>query len=128
LKPSPTQINYILKFIKPIVRGLVSTFEVTTGATDAYNEFIHARLARSVFIGCLSWYRSGGDGKVSSIFPGTMMLYAWWMRRPRWSDYRIKATNQWERELRYERWLNRFNPIYYLAILLNFVAPSWTSS
>ncbi|KAJ7494238.1 hypothetical protein B0H11DRAFT_2156124 [Mycena galericulata] len=111
------QINYIMKFVKPILDGMVSTFDVKTSATDAYNDRIHARLSRSVFVECVSWYRTGGEGKVSSIFPGTMLLYGWWMRRPQWGDYNVKATDRWDRKLR---------PTYYLAILIDLVG-SWVS-
>ncbi|KAJ7656021.1 hypothetical protein DFH06DRAFT_1269536 [Mycena polygramma] len=71
------QINYILQVVKPILDGSVSSVDVTTRETNTYNELIHARLARSVFVHCVSWYRSGGKGKVSSIFPGPMFLYGW---------------------------------------------------
>ncbi|KAJ7740448.1 hypothetical protein DFH07DRAFT_1064204 [Mycena maculata] len=115
------QINYILKFVKPILDGTVSAFDVTSRATDAYNTLIHARLARSVFVGCVSWYRKGGEGKVSMIFPGPMMLYGWWLRKPRWGDYTVTATDRWERKLRWERWKDLVNPTYYLAVLIGFV-------
>ncbi|KAF8896192.1 hypothetical protein BD779DRAFT_1668027 [Infundibulicybe gibba] len=86
------QIDYIIQLIKPILKGQSSSFEVTHEATDAYNEKIHARLARSVFTQCASWYRVGGVGKVASIFPGPGMLYWWWLRRPNWQHY--IATNR----------------------------------
>lgn len=112
------QINYIIQFVKPILDGLVSTFDVTTHATDVYNDLIQLRLARSVFVGCQSWYRTGREGKVSSIFPGPMMLYGWWLRRPRWDDYKVKATtDQWERKLRHEKWIAFFSPMHYLSLL-----------
>ncbi|KAJ7932822.1 hypothetical protein B0H13DRAFT_2247188 [Mycena leptocephala] len=107
------QIGYIMKFVKPILDGLVSTFDVTTHATDTYNDLIQRRLARSVFVECQSWYRTDGDGKVSSAFPGPMLLYGWWVRRPRWADY------NWERKLRREKWMARFSPIHYLSVLLD---------
>ncbi|KAF7360682.1 hypothetical protein MVEN_00800000 [Mycena venus] len=88
------QIGYIIKFVKPILDGLVATFSVKARATDAYNEIIQARLARSVWVKCISWYRAGGEGKVSSIFPGPMFLFAWWLRQPRWDDYTMKATSE----------------------------------
>jgi hypothetical protein len=112
------QINYIIQFVKPILDGLVSTFDVTTHATDVYNDLIQRRLARSVFVGCQSWYRTGREGKVSSIFPGPMMLYGWWLRRPRWDDYKVKSTtDQWERKLRHEKWIALFSPMHYLSLL-----------
>jgi hypothetical protein len=105
---------------------MVSTFTVTPRATDAYNEVIHARLARSVFVECVSWYRTGGEGKVSSIFPGPMMLYGWWMREPRWSDYKVQATAKWDRKLRVEKFMSFFTPRHYLALLVGFFV-SWIS-
>ncbi|KAJ7334911.1 hypothetical protein DFH08DRAFT_749981 [Mycena albidolilacea] len=113
------QMGYILKFVKPIVDGLVSSFEVTTEATDAYNDLIQRRLERSVFVECLSWYRTDGEGKVSSIFPGPMLLYGWWVRRPRWSDYIVKAkTAQWEQKMRREKWMAYLSPMHYLSFVL----------
>lgn len=112
-------MGYILKFVKPIVDGLVSSFEVTTEATDAYNNLIQRRLERSVFVECLSWYRTDGEGKVSSIFPGPMLLYGWWVRRPRWSDYIVKAkTAQWEQKMRREKWMAYLSPMHYLSLVL----------
>ncbi|KAF8209461.1 hypothetical protein K438DRAFT_1960458 [Mycena galopus ATCC 62051] len=115
------QMGYISKFVIPIVDGLVSTFEVTSEATDAYNDLIQRRLQRSVFVECTSWYRTDGEGKVSSVFPGPMLLYGWWVRRPVWAHYKVKATtDQWERKLRREKWMAYFNPMYYLSVLLGF--------
>ncbi|KAJ6613685.1 hypothetical protein B0H10DRAFT_2047523 [Mycena sp. CBHHK59/15] len=120
------QINYIIKFVKPILDGLVHTFDVTAEATNDYNDKIHARLARSVFVGCVSWYRSGSDGKVSSIFPGPMMLYWWWLRQPQWSDYRVMATHGWDRQLRSERLKRLFSPTFYVGLLMGKLV-SWIS-
>ncbi|KAJ7184662.1 hypothetical protein C8R46DRAFT_464998 [Mycena filopes] len=120
------QINYITQFVKPVLDGLVSTFDVTTRATDAYNELIHARLARSVFVGCASWYRTGGEGKISSIFPGPMLLYGWWVRRPKWADFHVKGTEEWERRVQHEKWIALLNPMHYLSLLLGFLV-AWIS-
>ncbi|KAJ7612203.1 hypothetical protein FB45DRAFT_760076, partial [Roridomyces roridus] len=122
------QINYILQFIKPILSGLVSSFAVTTSATDAYNTLIHERLARSVFVDCVSWYRTGGEGKVSSIFPGPMALYASWLRKPRWGDYIVESgaggkdtEKRWKSKVRWERFFELINPGYYLSVLAGFL-------
>ncbi|KAJ6500898.1 hypothetical protein C8R45DRAFT_1210585 [Mycena sanguinolenta] len=120
------QMGYILKFVKPIIDGVVSTFEVTSEATDAYNDLIQRRLERSVFVECTSWYRTAGEGKVSSVFPGPMMLYGWWVRRPTWAHYDIKATTgEWERKVRREKWIRYFSPRHYLDVLGFFI--SWIS-
>ncbi|KAJ7060294.1 hypothetical protein C8F01DRAFT_1369948 [Mycena amicta] len=116
------QINYIFKFIQPILSGLVKTFTVTPQATDAYNTLIHTRLARSVFVQCVSWYRRGGEGKVSSIFPGPMALFAWWVRRPVWGDYEIGgASDEWKRKVRWETLRRMLNPLHYVGILFGLM-------
>ncbi len=98
------QIAYIIKLIKPVLSGQVSAFNVTHEATDAYNEKIHARLGRSVFMDCVSWYRRGRDGKVTSIFPGAGSLFYLWLRRVDWSHYqRIGGDEiQWAATVRKE--------------------------
>jgi cation diffusion facilitator CzcD-associated flavoprotein CzcO len=122
------QIDYIIQLVKPILDGLVSSMTVTPRATDAYNDLIHKRLSRSVFMDCISWYRTGGgEGKVSSIFPGPMFLFGWWIRRPKWEDYNVKAaTNQWERRVRSEKWMAFLGPMYYLDLLVGLFV-SWIS-
>ncbi|KAJ7255837.1 hypothetical protein B0H12DRAFT_1218728 [Mycena haematopus] len=121
------QINYILNFVRPLLSNLVATFDVTPQATDAYNDILQARLAQSVWVSCHSWYRAGGEGKVSSIFPGPMFLYAWWMRAPRWGDYNVTPTSgMWGRKIWREKWLKRMSPSHYFAILVGFFV-TWLS-
>lgn len=86
---STLQIDYILKMIKPVLSKQVSAFNVKHAPTNEYNEKIHARLGKSVFMGCSSWYRRGGNGKVSSIFPGAGSVFYLWLRRVKWSDYEV---------------------------------------
>ncbi|KAJ7612218.1 hypothetical protein FB45DRAFT_760152 [Roridomyces roridus] len=83
------QINYVMRFIQPIIAGVVSTFEVTRAATDLYNDKIQQMLARSVHTSCMSWYRVGGTGRIANIFPGPGTLLWMWTRRPKWEDYRV---------------------------------------
>ncbi|KAJ7185288.1 hypothetical protein C8R46DRAFT_1342594 [Mycena filopes] len=124
------QIAYILKFVKPLLAGQVASFTVTPRATGAYNELIQARLARSVFVQCASWYRTGGSGKVSSIFPGPMLLFGWWVRAPRWGDYvvgRTARTGAWERRVRVGQWLRWVTPRHYLGLVYGLFV-EWISS
>ncbi|KAF8209463.1 hypothetical protein K438DRAFT_1960460 [Mycena galopus ATCC 62051] len=121
------QINYIMQFVKPILSGLVSSFDVKPGPTDEYNDLIHDRLSRSVFVECVSWYRAGGEGKVSSIFPGTMLLYGWWVRRPKWEDYNVRAIGgEWAKRVKREQWMTFLNPLHQLFTLLVGLFVSWT--
>ncbi|TFY83518.1 hypothetical protein EWM64_g500 [Hericium alpestre] len=85
------QINYALKLYAPVLSGALSSVEPTDAATDAYNEAIQRRLSTSVWSSCASWYRSGATGKIFSIFPGPVSLFWWYLRSPKWKDYRIEG-------------------------------------
>lgn len=84
--------------VKPILDGAASSFEVTRTATDKYNAVIQRRLSSSVLTRCVSWYRAGGDGKISSVFPGAVSLYWLWMKTPVWSDYKVVGAERWASE------------------------------
>ncbi|KIL65745.1 hypothetical protein M378DRAFT_125196 [Amanita muscaria Koide BX008] len=93
------QIEYILQLIKPVLDGKASSFDVTSDATNEYNAKIQKRLSNSVFMQCTSWYRSGNDGKVSNIFPGSGMLMWWWLRKPVWDHYQVSTDGKrWKEE------------------------------
>jgi len=97
------QVNYALQLIEPVIKGTASSFEVKEEATDKYNDMIQYRLSRSVFTQCVSWYRAGGDGKVSSIFPGPLTLFWWWLRSPVWKDYKAVGAERWVKQRRVAR-------------------------
>ncbi|KAJ3483526.1 hypothetical protein NLI96_g6248 [Meripilus lineatus] len=82
------QINYIMQFVKPIVKQLASSFEITTRANDEFNSAIQKKLSKSIWSNCLSWYRFGHTGKIITQWPGTMTEYWWNMRTPIWSHYK----------------------------------------
>jgi hypothetical protein len=46
---------------------------VTPRANDEYNAEIRKRLDNSLFMQYMSWYRTGGNGKVSNVFPGCVV-------------------------------------------------------
>ncbi|KAJ6470531.1 FAD/NAD-P-binding domain-containing protein [Mycena sanguinolenta] len=121
------QIGYILQFVRPLLSNLVATFDVTPLATDAYNEVLQTRFAESVWMTCSSWYRAGSEGKVFSIFPGPMFLFAWWTRAPRWDDYKVTPTSRkWGRQMWREKWLKWMNPSHYFGILIGLCV-AWLS-
>ncbi|KAJ7684236.1 hypothetical protein DFH06DRAFT_1462606 [Mycena polygramma] len=90
------QVQYILQMIKPIIAGHILSMEVTAEATDKYNRKIQSRLSGFCWSKCFSWYRTGNTGKVHGVFPGSMILFWWWMRRPDWTHYKVLAVGQWE--------------------------------
>ncbi|PFH53522.1 hypothetical protein AMATHDRAFT_54678 [Amanita thiersii Skay4041] len=94
------QTDYVLQLIKPVLENKVSSFEVKAAAADEYNEKIHNKLASSVFVQCVSWYRTGGNGKITNIFPGPAMLFWWWLRKPIWNHYVAFNGQKWQAERR----------------------------
>ncbi|KAJ8094043.1 hypothetical protein PM082_009933 [Marasmius tenuissimus] len=115
------QIDYMLQLIKPIIYRDVKTVEVTDKSTDRYNDKIQDRLRRSVFVDCVSWYRKGRDGKVTSIFPGTAFLFWWWFRRANWNDYKVSSDQprKWERK---RGWANFKRAVRNVALTLLVVS------
>ncbi|KAK7683098.1 hypothetical protein QCA50_013771 [Cerrena zonata] len=92
------QVNYIMQVIKPILKGLATSFEPTDTASDIYNERIQSKLASSVWSGCSSWYRTnGGKGKITGLFPGTFAEFWWTLRTPVWGDFTVKSGSRWQR-------------------------------
>lgn len=93
------QVNYSLQLMKPIIFDGVASFEPTSSATDAYNDYIQSRISNSVWTQCTSWYRSGAEGKIYSTFPGPLAEFWLWCRTPRWGDYLFEGEGikWWER-------------------------------
>ncbi|KAJ7061553.1 hypothetical protein C8F01DRAFT_1369071, partial [Mycena amicta] len=83
------QIAYILKLLAPVFSGTVLSVEPTAAATDAYNRKLQARLSTFIWAKCTSWYRTGNTGKIHGLFPGSMTLFWWWLRRPKWANYKV---------------------------------------
>ncbi|THH10701.1 hypothetical protein EW145_g1153 [Phellinidium pouzarii] len=112
------QINYALQLLKPVIEKKVASFTVRATAADKYNELIQRRFIGSVFPSCASYYRSGMTGKHFAIFPGPIVLFWWWVRRPRWADYEVRGGEAWIRERRRRTLLRTLG----MALLLAGVA------
>lgn len=91
-----------MQLIKPILAGTVRSVVVREEASAKYNSWLQARLARSVWNFCNSYYRSyyrrsGDDGKIVVTFPGPVSLFWWLARRPRYSDYEVvRGEDRWQ--------------------------------
>ncbi|KAF8209460.1 hypothetical protein K438DRAFT_1960457 [Mycena galopus ATCC 62051] len=90
------QVQYIAQMIKPVIAGDISSMEVTAEATDEYNRDIQQRLSGFIWSKCFSWYRTGNTGKIHGLFPGSMILFWWWMRRPNWNHYKVVTVGHWK--------------------------------
>lgn len=87
-----------MQLIKPILAGTVRSVVVREEASAKYNSWLQARLARSVWNFCDSYYRrEGDDGKITVTFPGPVSLFWWLARRPRYSDYEVvRGEDRWQ--------------------------------
>ena len=91
-----------MHLIKPIVQQLASSFEVKSTVHERFNKEMQQRLSTSVWSGCTSWYRKGHNGKVVSLWPGTMTEFWWRMRSPVWSHYKVVNGEKWTKKRRFQ--------------------------
>lgn len=107
---SDTQILHALQLIKPVIDGTAQSFEVTSEATDEYNDWLQKRLSNTVWSDCRSFYNMDVDGKKAknfATFPGTVTLFWWLCRAPRWDAFRAVEAGEWTRQRSFEgykRW------------------------
>ena len=84
-----------MQLIKPILAGSVRSVAVREEASAEYNSWLQARLARSVWNFCDSYYRrEGANGKIIATFPGSVSLFWWLARRPQYSDYEVVVSGK----------------------------------
>lgn len=95
------QIDLAIQLIKPVLDGKAKCFEITSEATDKYNEWLQGRLQNSVWTDCMSYYRMDRRlGKIIATFPGPVALFWWLCRKPRWERYKVVDGEEWEKERR----------------------------
>ncbi|CDM28030.1 hypothetical protein DTO013E5_4037 [Penicillium roqueforti] len=88
-------VNYSLNFIKPILDGQVSSYEVKEDAEREWTQQVQDALQKSVFRrgACSSWYITA-DGWNSTTYPFTQVHY--WLRCkfPVWRHWTAKLTRK----------------------------------
>ncbi|KAJ6107968.1 hypothetical protein N7523_009291 [Penicillium sp. IBT 18751x] len=88
-------VNYSLKFIKPILEGKVSSYEIKEEAERAWTKQVQDQLQKTVFRRgvCSSWYITA-DGWNSSTYPFSQIDY--WLRCsfPVWRHWTAKRTRK----------------------------------
>ncbi|KAK9853541.1 hypothetical protein MYU51_006751 [Penicillium brevicompactum] len=109
-------VNYSLKFIEPILRGEVSSYEVTESAERKWTTQVQNDLQKTVFRRgvCSSWYATD-DGWNSSTYPYTQVHYWYRCLFPYWGDWSAKLTRK-GRVLRRVRKTLRASAILILAV------------
>jgi len=92
---SENMIQYVLKFIKPVLKGDVSTVEVKKEAEIAYTADIQVKLKKTVWMsgGCGSWYydKSGWN---STLLPYNQIWFWYRTAFPIWADWNINYTRK----------------------------------
>ncbi|KAJ5149360.1 hypothetical protein N7448_000938 [Penicillium atrosanguineum] len=88
-------VNYSLNFIKPILEGKVSSYEIKEEAERAWTKQVQDQLQKTVFRRgvCSSWYITA-DGWNSSTYPFSQIHY--WLRCsfPVWRHWSAKQTRK----------------------------------
>jgi len=82
------QARYITSAISRMERRGVGALELKSSVESAAYEEVQRRLSGSVYGsgGCQAWYQSD-DGRIDTLWPGTMAEYWWRTRRYRPSDF-----------------------------------------
>lgn len=99
-------VNYSLKFIKPVLKGEVRTWEVKESAEREWTNNIQKDLSGSVFQsgGCVSWYYQAGSKWNATVYPRTQIDFTLRCMFPRWSHWDATYTRKglillWARRL-----------------------------
>ena len=92
---SENMVNYSLNFIKPILSGDVTTYEVKESAEREWTKGIQDALRNSVFQsgGCSSWYFTK-DGWNATVYPRTQIDFTLRCMFPRWSHWQATYTRK----------------------------------
>jgi len=112
---SENMVNYALKFIGPVLRGEVDTYEVKESAERKWTSDLQAELKNSVFLsgGCRSWYNDP-SGWNATVYPRTQVDFTLRCMFPRWDHW----TAEYTRKGRVRLTLGRILKLFGLAVAL----------
>jgi cation diffusion facilitator CzcD-associated flavoprotein CzcO len=93
---SENMVNHALKFIKPVLDGEVSTYEVKESAERQWTKEVQEALSRSVFQtgGCKSWYFKEGSRWNATVYPWSQIHFTWRCMWPKYGDWEAKYTRK----------------------------------
>jgi hypothetical protein len=85
------QVRYILKVLRHMQAQGLAEIEVKPEAVEAFDRKVQRKLQRTVWAGnCTSWYKKA-DGSITNNWYGAALEYRWATRRPRFSQFVLKA-------------------------------------
>lgn len=87
-----SQIAHVMRCLKKMDRSKATHIEVAAEAHQRFTERVQARLARTVWVGCRSWYVDG-RGHNSANWPGFTLTYRWLARLGNLDAYRLTREN-----------------------------------
>ena len=85
-----SQVTHVMRCIAALRSAACTGVEVEPAATGEYNKRLQARLARTVWNGCASWYLDR-HGRNTSNWPGFSFSYRWLARYGSLSVYRCST-------------------------------------
>ncbi|KKY28791.1 putative flavin-containing monooxygenase-like protein [Diplodia seriata] len=80
--------DYIVRCVRKIQRDNVRSMAVNPRRVRDFTQYVDAYFAGTVFAEeCRSWYRSGHDGRITGLWPGSTNHCIEALRSPRWEDF-----------------------------------------
>ncbi|KIV89076.1 hypothetical protein PV10_08686 [Exophiala mesophila] len=92
---SENMVNYSLKFIAPILKGDIKTYEVTEAAERKWTSDLQSQLRKSIFVsgGCHNWY-TNDKGWNSATYPRAQIDFTLRCWFPVWSHWKAQYTSK----------------------------------
>lgn len=94
---SENMIEYVKRFVRPLLKGDWEKVEVKREAEEAYTKDIQRALKDTVWMsgGCSSWYYTK-DGWNSTVLPYSQIWFWYRCMCPKWNDWNITYTRKGE--------------------------------
>nr|AFO67568.1 putative FAD-containing monooxygenase [Epichloe inebrians] len=94
--------DYFIRLLQRAIRFGALSFDVKAEAQADFDSRIHKFMENMAWTGsCRSWYKSGRDGKITALWPGSSLHYMQVLAEDRWEDY-----NWVYKRPRYDYWCN----------------------
>ncbi|ORY90734.1 hypothetical protein BCR35DRAFT_323518 [Leucosporidium creatinivorum] len=87
--------DYIIKMVDKLLREDIRSVCVKKEAEQAFVDYTDAWMPRTIWkSGCRSWYKGGTvDGRVSGVWPGSILHFMALLKNPRFEDYTYTYLN-----------------------------------
>ncbi|KAI9685481.1 MAG: hypothetical protein M1820_010788 [Bogoriella megaspora] len=93
LLASESTVNYIMRIMKPVLKGDATLVEPTRQAVLQWTSNVQQKLKDTVFSSCASWYQDE-KGWNSVLYPRSQIDFAFRCRFPRYHDWNVALTRK----------------------------------